>query len=863
MILGFRRAREALPPTAATRVREAVRTGDLEAVVSLVTPEADLGAMRDALVGDHPTDAPGRTARDLALFAVGEPDSWSVWNVLNLPDGGSRGFDAVVAVGHARGARWSTATVASWLGAWPNANHWKVAYSWVRSGLVPEPTADEYAVWALYPPVNETLESLVRADPDLARVLRRTLTAAGAGIAFSQHPSSITGFVDALGGRTGPAREELLDGALAALETPLAVTALRGWSRLLDHLAPTPEEVAERSDAIVAMLGAPSAICAGVAQRALTVQVRKGAGTVDGPALVSVSRGVLARPEKGLVKAQLRLLAQAHKRGLLPVEELAECLEQSIDPERPDLATAATTLLTAISPARVPQTPVGRPSEPAPAPVDVPRPGALELVGSADELVDLLAHLLARPDDPADLERAYDGMARFRSSDARAARTLLSAARGWVREEPMPGTHWGGPPVRTMSEAVGAVVLTWLGESVTAGPAGVSRSGYLHDRHQTAPPGSTVRKLSSSEMTAVAGVRSVTHYRYWETDVPSWIPSVLTFRRSLELRRVVGTGSGLLSTPTHIDGSLDGDALLRRLRTVPRRPHDLGTALLRLDPADRQLLAGEAPPVLDQLGDRDRWQWSALAAARKYHDGDLGTILWRAGNAPVGSPDDPVAGWLDTSTIVDGWDDHLDVVDWHDTRWAFGPAHWTSVLVHDPDLLAAHLVPLLLFYAEKSRADFTRVAQAFSASRTPVGRPVASALGRLAGFKDVTVRTATAEALADASLRGTIDGALLGAELARLAAPSVRTSPKLNRVAATLADCARIHEHAEVLVLDTVVAMLPVLRTLTGAADLLEPAALIAERRGVRVALPPDLDDLARGRSSTRTAAAVRRLAAV
>ena len=144
-----------------------------------------------------------------------------------------------------------------------------------------------------------------------------------------------------------------------------------------------------------------------------------------------------------------------------------------------------------------------------------------------------------------------------------------------------------------------------------------------------------------------------------------------------------------------------------------------------------------------------------------------------------------------------------------------------------------------------------------------MGRPVASALGRLAGFKDVAARTATAEALADASLRGTLDGALLGTELTRLVVPAVGTSPKLNRVAATLADCARIHEHAEVLVLDTVVAMLPVLRTLSGAADLLEPAALIAERRGVRVALPPDLDALARGRSSTRTAAAVRRMATV
>ncbi|WP_028045343.1 hypothetical protein [Cellulomonas sp. URHE0023] len=861
MIRGLRWKRDAHPAPVGARVLGAVRTGDLDAVVALVTAEADRPAVRNALLGDLPTDAPGHAARDLALFAIGEAGGWSVWSVLNLPDGASRGVDAVVAVGHVRGSAWSTATVASWLSAWPNAQHWRIAHSWVRSGLVPEPTVDEYAVWALYPPVNETLESLVQADPDLGRVLRRVFTSTGAGIAFSQHPSSVTAFVGALGGRTGPAREELLEGALAALDTPLTVTDLRGWSRVVDHLAPTPTEVAERSDTFVAMLGAPSAVRVGVAQRALATQVKHGAGSVDGSALVSVSRGVLARPERGLVKAQLRLLGEAHKRALVPVKDLAVCLEESIDPDRPDLAAMATELLKVISPTRVatPRTPVRGPSQPAPAPVDLPEPGTLELVHDADELVDLLAHVLARPGDPADLERVYDGMVRFPSSDSRAARTLLRAAGAWVPSFESSAFSQR----RTMSDAVGGLVLAWLGEPVPAAVVGVTRCGYLHDMHTPAPPGATVRNQSSSERTAVEGVRRVTHSRYWEVDVPSWIPSVLTFRRTVELRDLVGTGSPLLSTPTRSDGSLDGETLVRRLATVPRRPHDLGTALLRLDPADRHLLGPAVSAELAQLGDRDRWVPSTHPMPPKHFRLTSPGLFWDAANAPVGSPDDPVAGWLDTSTIVDGWDDHLDVVDWHDTRWALGPAHWTSVLVHDPDLLAAHLVPLLLYSAEKSRADFGRVAQALGSSRVPLGGPAASALVRLAGFKDVTVRTVTAEALADAALRGTLDGELLGGELTRLVVPGGDSAPKLNRVAATLADCARIHEHAEVLVLDAVVAMLPVLRTLRGGAELLEPAAQIAERRGVRVDLPPDLGDLARGRSTTRVAAAVRRLGAV
>ena len=87
---------------------------------------------------------------------------------------------------------------------------------------------------------------------------------------------------------------------------------------------------------------------------------------------------------------------------------------------------------------------------------------------------------------------------------------------------------------------------------------------------------------------------------------------------------------------------------------------------------------------------------------------------------------------VDTSTVLTGWWDHLDVVDWHDDRWGVGPAHWTTVLVHDPDLLAAHLLPLLTFYADKPRADLLPVVRALGASPPvwAVRRPVRSVRAR-------------------------------------------------------------------------------------------------------------------------------------
>ena len=220
-------------------------------------------------------------------------------------------------------------------------------------------------------------------------------------------------------------------------------------------------------------------------------------------------------------------------------------------------------------------------------------------------------------------------------------------------------------------------------------------------------------------------------------------------------------------------------------------------------------------------------------------------------------------GWLDTSTVLTGWWDHHDVVDWRDQFWPAGPAHWTTVLVHDPDLLGAHLQPLMAFWVERPRADLLHVVHALGGSRAPLGAPATSALVRLAGFRDVIVRTAAAEALATSARSGRLDPAVLGAELVALLGPEGEFTeddprPKLNRITETLTDAARIDDHAEAAVLDALQVLLPVAHVVRGSADVVELTAQLAERRGISVPLPEGLAALARGRSSTRIATAAR-----
>ena len=142
-----------------------------------------------------------------------------------------------------------------------------------------------------------------------------------------------------------------------------------------------------------------------------------------------------------------------------------------------------------------------------------------------------------------------------------------------------------------MSDALTDLVRTWLGIPVPPPVDGVERWGVV-ERVEDAPPGADV---SPSPRGGQVRWR-------WSARVASWVPPALTYRRTVELRAFVGSGAQLLSTPTAVDGRLDADTLLWRLRQPPRPrspvgPARLGTALVRLDPADRVDLEAAGAPT--------------------------------------------------------------------------------------------------------------------------------------------------------------------------------------------------------------------------------------------------------------------------
>ncbi|EYR62189.1 hypothetical protein N866_11005, partial [Actinotalea ferrariae CF5-4] len=541
-------------------------------------------------------------------------------------------------------------------------------------------------------------------------------------------------------------------------------------------------------------------------------------------------------------------------------------------------------LIDALGPDLAPQGPETLPAPDAAAPVDLPDPGVVDLPGDADETCDLVAALLEELDDPVTVELALAGMVRWR--DVRPVAAQAVAARAIARID-----AWGAYP-SSVGSAFLAVVLQWLDprllnhERFRPPPGGLLREGYA-SRVEEVPHGATTRAVTSG---TAGGPSTVVGY-HWQLVEPVPLPAVLQQERLREVQRLLGEPRGLLlATPSRADGTLDAATLERRLedlptptvrssRWIPRRgprpappvPYDAALAVLRLPPADRpaaaERLGVDAPVGLDALRAlSDPRSWRRVVGPTGGH-GAFGFVprpaaVWRGPEA-AGRLDAPLLGWCDTGTVAPYWDRgalHSDL------DRSTGPALSSAglCLPHEPDLLAVHLQPMLSFWLEKPRASFGGVARTLGATTTPMAAPAAAALVWLAAFKDVTVRSATAETLAAAAQRGTLTGATLGGQLLDVlgpdAGPFAGDRPKLTRVASTLADTVRLGEAADRLVLDALVVLLPVLHELRGGAELLDVAVGCAERRRAAIALPPGLAALAATSSSTRTASAARRL---
>jgi hypothetical protein len=728
------------------------------------------------------------------------------------------------------------------------------------------------------------------------------------------------GLLDAWGARDATRRPGVINNCLTALGGGLPVRDAIGFVAVHRRLDVTVDELADRQQRYVSLLASPAPATVVMAHD----QVRRliDSRLLEPDLLIEVSTEVLLRPEKGAVREHLRLLTHAVRAGEVGSEDCAHAVVAALDTERNDLTVlmarllvlcaqqldaAATASLRAAVAAIVPEpgdelrNALGVELSPAPAaspassdsglpkagtppmhaepplPVDLPEPGRLAPIRDVDTLAELVSHLIEDPSPPAEVERALDGMARLRDLRPTVAEAL--------RNRYAPGSSG----IFSYGAAFASTVRAWAGGPTEGVYPGIPRWRQVDDR-AAVPQGVQATAARASRPVEVEGR---TWYRdadvwQWYEYLPTCIPEFLLYRRMAEIRcgKVTGAPGGLLATPDSSSGTISGDEFLARVHALGAAGRqatldDASYALLRIEPAGRAdlLRRGSLTPWMTErllLLARDPTWHRATARlggeAYEHLPAGIEAAVWQSVDAPHGAADDPVRGWLDTRSVVQQWAEH-------DLLRTYLPATyadltmWAHLLPSDPDVVSAHLQPELTGWIDASNADLSGVLGALGCSRRPLGGPTLSAFVWAAGFRNARTAAAAAEAIATAAQHGTLSGADLGTQLLAIVGPGAGTFPpaagwgppssaKISRIANTLADAARINNHAELAVLDAIRELLAVLHSLRGGVALLEIAAGIAERRRIPVELPPGLAALASGRSASRTAQEARRLAA-
>jgi hypothetical protein len=359
-------------------------------------------------------------------------------------------------------------------------------------------------------------------------------------------------------------RDRLLDRTLETLGRDWPQFRSGWFSRFHDRLAPTVAERAARCDRYLGLLSSRIPPTAALALASLEILWK--AGQVDAGKLVNGLRPLASAAAKGMVLKVLALAEQAASREpkILPaVRQLVAGAVKHADAavQKKALALAArlgagTVLAGAealVAPsnraalgqltgavAKARSTPKKRAAAPRLSPLDPSR--RIVPIATCDELVQQIAHVLEN-DDPDELERVLDGLARL-SGELVAAPKILAAL---VKR------------ARRVNEPPQTEVARWL------------------------------QRLAGVEVVPVD----------WESPVIRFLQA----RTDELIARTVAITP--LSTPTHAGGFIDPEVLAARLTAWPKAQPpsvcDVQAARLRVGPlAPKALLAR-----LDRLGGRE------------------------------------------------------------------------------------------------------------------------------------------------------------------------------------------------------------------------------------------------------------------
>lgn len=189
----------------------------------------------------------------------------------------------------------------------------------------------------------------------------------------------------------------------------------------------------------------------------------------------------------------------------------------------------------------------------------------------------------------------------------------------------------------------------------------------------------------------------------------------------------------------------------------------------------------------------------------------------------------------------------LESGDYRSSGVAYAWAAWA--LQHNPDILAAHAMPVLqgaFFKFPQVIAPFEVIVRALGEGWRAPGAPTYSALAWASTAAQAPYRVIAAEAIASLADTGRYDPAAMAGEFGYL----LRNGwfgP--GRVAQTLTDCASISALAGYRVAQTIAALLPSLSGVRASNSLVEALVALAGDYGMRVCVPDELRPKMKGSS--------------
>ena len=591
-------------------------------------------------------------------------------------------------------------------------------------------------------------------------------------------------------------RPRILSECLAAQRRDFSAYNARVFSRAWEALEPTREERLEAAADLIALLGAQPSQTVTLAQKALLGLV--GELTVEQVgALVQVSAQVLARTEKKLLRAHLRLLAALVK-------------------ARPGCATAVS-----------------------------------DVVAEAEfplDLRDRAATLVVAPDTSGDsVDEAGAGPAGTATSDAstQGSETGEGTQASWTFPD---------KPAADLPRTSRTAELPDDNDAVVAA---------LHALFEDAAAGATLPALLtriSGEGIELTEADKALLAAYWKS-APNWKgANQLSYLASRLLRDVevkdapeAGHFRGYRRKGSEWEQHRGPVQLLHeQLRVALRdKPYDKpnGQDMYRFDP----ILTAPLEPIHPQWERqiiRAPYQKPVRVVRGDYDKTDDMHETWVIPGQTLATGEDSLAGALaNVAGVAPEFTGRLlESGDYRSSGIAYAWAAWA--LQHNPDILAAHAMPVLQGAFVKFPqviAPFEVIVRALGEGWRAPGAPTYSALAWASTAAQANYRAITAEAIAGLADTGRFDPAAMAEALGYLLSNGWFGPSRLTQ---TLTDCASVSALAGYRVAQTIAVLLPSLVGVRGANGMVEVLVGLAGDYGMRVSVPDEMRPKMKGSSA-------------